>query len=112
MGKKGKLLEELVAAEEIHLERALHGLISQYLNLVGIFYVHSRFGKKSTCTPGTPDFVFAVNGQACAIECKTADGELSEDQDKAIAAMRKNGWAIEICTSIQQAIGFINRFKK
>jgi hypothetical protein len=112
MGKKGKLLEELVAKEEIHLEGALHGLISQYLNLRGIFFIHSRFGKKSTCTPGTPDFVFAINGQACAIEAKTADREPSKDQEEAIAKMRQNGWAIEVCTSIQQAIGFINRFKK
>ena len=112
MGKKGKLLEELVAKEKAHMERALHGLISQYLNLQGIFYVHSHFGKKSTCTPGTPDFVFAVNGQACAIEAKTADGELSLAQEQAILAMRVNGWAVEVCTSVQQAIGFINRFKK
>jgi hypothetical protein len=109
LGKKGALLEELVAKEQAHMEKTLHNLISQYLNLKGIFFIHSQFGKKTRSTPGVPDFVFSIAGHACAIEAKTENGELSRAQEEAITKMRCNGWSVEVCTSIQQAIGFINQ---
>lgn len=112
IGKTARTKIEIDADNAEKMETSLHNLIMQYMNLREIFYIHSTFGKRTRSTPGTPDFVFAINGQACAIEAKTADGELSEDQEKAIAAMRKCGWAVEVCTSIQQVIGFIKRFEK
>jgi hypothetical protein len=111
LGDAGKLMAERRAELDASMEKSLHNMLIQYLNLHNIFYIHSNMAKRSTATKGTPDFLFAIDGQACALECKTADGELSEDQEKAITAMRKNGWAIEVCTSIQQAIGFIQRFQ-
>lgn len=111
LGTFGKLNSERKAELDAMMEKSLHNLLSQYLNLHGIFYIHSNMAKRTRTTKGTPDFLFAINGQACAIECKRVDGELSEDQEKAIAAMRRNCWAVEICTSLEQAIGFIQRIK-
>jgi hypothetical protein len=112
LGKHGRIAPERKAELDAKMETTLHNLLMQYLQLQEIFYIHSQFGKRTRSTKGTPDFCFAINGQAMAIECKAEYGELSEDQEKAIERMRSNGWAIEICTTLGQAIGFIQRFKK
>ncbi len=112
LGKAGRISPERKAALDLTMEASLHNMVMQYLNLHEIFYIHSTFGKRTRSTKGTPDFCFAVNGQACAVELKTPSGELSPDQEQAIATMRKNGWAVEVATSLQQVIGFVARFQK
>jgi hypothetical protein len=112
LGKHGRIAPEREAALAVTMEKATHGLFMQYLRLNDIFFIHSNFAKASRSTPGTPDFCFCVNGQAMAVEFKTPTGRLSKDQERAIERMRSNGWAIEICTSLTEAIGFIQRFKK
>src|SRR5690349_20186852 len=44
-------------------------------------YIHARMDKKSTITPGACDFtLFLSQGRLLLVECKTADGDLSDDQ--------------------------------
>jgi len=112
LGRHGKLAPERQAQLDAVMEKNLHGLFSQYLRLNEVFYVHSDMSRRTRSTKGTPDYIFCVNGQACAVEFKTMTGRLSEDQEKAIAAMRHNFWAVEVCTSLEQAIAFVRRFMK
>lgn len=47
----------------------------------GWVYVHSNPTKKATNQPGTPDFIiYAAGGYVLNVECKTATGRLSKEQ--------------------------------
>ena len=63
--------------------------------------------RRRTGTKGAPDFLFSVDGRSCAIEAKFGDGETSPDQDKAIAAMRANGWRVAVVRSLEEVIAFL-----
>ncbi len=113
-GRDGMLPVERKAELDATLEASTHNQFIQWCNLHGIFYIHSNMRKKSTTTKGLPDFCIAIDGQAVAVEFKTMDGSLSEDQEKAIDKMRGgiNQWRVEVCTSLEQAIAFVGRFRK
>lgn len=85
---------------QIKNEKELQKQIYQFLNLRSIFPIWHRMDKRSHCTPGTPDFVFAVRGQAIGIEAKTETGKLSAEQIAAHKMMESNGWLIAIVRSI------------
>jgi len=88
-------------------ERELQKLIASYLMQRGIVFCRPAMHKRSTITTGWPDFTFAVNGQACAIEAKFSGGRLSADQERAIEEMRRNGWKVAVVYSLAGVIDFL-----
>ncbi|MDE2107544.1 MAG: VRR-NUC domain-containing protein, partial [Patescibacteria group bacterium] len=63
----------------------------------GWVYVHSNPTKKATNRPGTPDFIiYASNGHVLNVECKTAAGRLSKEQQKFRADIAKLGHVYHI----------------
>ena len=53
--------------------------------------------------PITGDLIFAVNGRAVALEVKLPGCNPTEDQVKMMAAMKDNGWRVEVVRSLDEA---------
>lgn len=109
MGKVGVTTREAHEIREARTERELQKQISNLLRLHGIWFAQSRFDRKTTNVVGTPDFLFSVVTAAgysvpVAWEIKTATGRLGEDQERCHAAMRKNGWRVEVIRSYDDAM--------
>lgn len=98
---------ERIAKEDAKLERELHKLISQELNRRQIPFIHSRTDKKTTQQKGIPDFVFVINGQPFAVECKTAVGALTKEQESILTDMKKSGWTVSVCRSFVEFLTVI-----
>lgn len=69
------------ALAEAGKELELHNQIIRECRRRGWVYVHSNPTKKATNQPGTPDFIiYASGGHVLNVECKTATGRLSKEQ--------------------------------
>jgi hypothetical protein len=67
-----------------------------------------RMDRKSTAPIGTPDFIFAVHGRACAVEVKTPEGVLSDEQRCTGFHMIQDGWVYKIAHSEAEFLEFLN----
>jgi hypothetical protein len=102
-GKAGKTREEIVKEVGAKLEREIQSDVIAFLRQRGIEVICSRFGKRTTTKSGTPDLIFAVNGQAVAWELKTKDGTCSHEQEQMRDRLVANGWRWEVIRSVQEA---------
>src|SRR5947207_5398930 len=113
-------------------EKELHQKIRTLLDHHDIVYFESRMDKKTTQRKGVPDFLFAVDpgnsgslaypfnagdvtiperhtsminlGAACAWECKTETGKLSEEQRAMLTKMNfspPNCWRTAVIRTVQ-----------
>ena len=92
-------------------EIQLQSQIAKLLDRLGIVYIKSRTDKRATNTPGTPDFIFAVEAGlyrifACAWEIKLPNKKLRADQEKMRERMTTspNAWRYAVITSLDEAI--------
>ena len=60
--------------------------------------------RATTNNPGTPDFLFAIKGQAVALEAKLPGRVPSIEQLKMLTALSSNGWICRVVHSIDEAI--------
>jgi hypothetical protein len=102
MGKGGRTMAEANAVADSKSERELQRLLGEYLRKWGIPYNVSRFDKKTTGTPGWPDFTFPFKGKFYALECKSEEGKLSEDQENCERAIKANGGEYHVIRKLQQ----------
>lgn len=107
LGKAGVSKAEAEARFIARNERQLQRLIAKELNRREIWFHRAAMHKKTTGTLGTPDFLFALNGAACAIEVKFAAGRLRSDQEQAIEQMTSNGWRCAVVYTFQEFIKFL-----
>jgi hypothetical protein len=91
LGKAGRTMSEAFAVSEARSEKELQTQVAQWLSLRGYWFARSRMDKRTGNTLGCPDFLVAVNGRFVAIECKSATGKLSADQEAARESLQKNG---------------------
>lgn len=83
---------EPVETADRRAEKELHRDILDECQRRGWFVIHSRMDRKTTTCPGCPDFViFAENGRAFTIECKTRRHKLTTPQHGTAAWLRKLG---------------------
>lgn len=92
------------------LEKEMHNGFINELNRRGILYVHSRMDKKATIKSGWPDFSLFRDGLTIFIEFKVPGNKTSEAQDKCIESLRDNAFIVHVCTSLKDAIDYINSF--
>lgn len=104
LGKAGMTADEAAAKQEVRLERELHDLIGQLLNRNGITYGHALTHKKSTYTPGWPDFTFAVQGVPCVWEVKLPGEPLDPAQEEIRRGLLANGWHYAIIRLYGEAV--------
>jgi len=99
--------EDAAAAFVPKSEGDLQDLIAKDLTRRGIWFDCDAMHKKRTGPKGTPDFLFCVNGQACAVEAKFGKGTLSPEQRETIPAMTANGWRIAVVRSYREFKEFL-----
>ena len=99
------------------LESELHEQIESWCRRQDpqVPYGHARMDRKSTYTPGFPDFVLFLPGpgrKTLLIECKAGDNDLSEDQAKFKAACEAVGHPVFIVRTYDQFLGIVNETMK
>ncbi len=107
LGKAGMTIAEAIQKAINKSEGDLQKQISNWLDLHDIAFYRAAMHKKTTGRVGWPDFTFAINGRACAIEAKFDHGDTSDEQKKTIAAMRTNGWCVAVVRSLSEVIEFM-----
>lgn len=103
LGKAGMTTEEAGAAFVAKRESELQSQIEQMLSREGIYVVRQRTDRKSTVRIGTPDLLFAVNGQAVAWEVKMPKQHPRPEQVAAMEHMARNGWRVAVIHSYDEA---------
>lgn len=93
-------------------EKELQEQIKSLLHHRGIVFLCSKFGKKSTIKKGWPDFTFAINGKACAVEVKTGNNDLDPEQITVIRQMESNGWAVIVVRDLLTFKQFLDEMEK
>ena len=111
LGKAGRTYSEVCAAKAVRNEADLQKQVRQLLNLNCCAVLQAPQGKASRMPAGWPDFTFSLNGRACAIECKTATGVVSPDQDAMIRKMVQDRWLVCIARSLNDAATFVKQIK-
>lgn len=89
-------------------ERQLQDLIADYLRLRGICFYRARMDKPTTGRVGWPDFTFALNGQAWALEVKVGDAKPTEAQQATMMAMQTDGWMVRVVRSVDEVRAIVN----
>ena len=107
LGKSGRTYSEVVQESEIRNESDLQKQVRQLLNLNCCAILQAPQGRASRLPKGWPDFTFAIRGQACAIECKTATGVLSPDQSETLSKLTQDGWRVCVARNLNDAANFI-----
>lgn len=108
LGKHGMTAEDAAAAFDVRSERDLQKQIANLLRLRGIWFSWARMDRATTNMLGTPDFLFARAGQACAMEVKFGKGKLRVEQERAVLEMERNGWCVAVVRSVEEAREFLN----
>lgn len=107
LGKAGMTAKENIEAGELRSEKDLQKLIANELLRRGIWFTRSAMNKRTTNTVGTPDFLFAIGGRACAVEVKFGNGQVRTEQRLAMSEMKLNGWAVEVVRSFEEFRDFL-----
>jgi len=89
--------------EEWKNEKQMQDFIETFLTEQGTAAIRSRMDRKTSNQCGTPDFLFAIKGQAVAFECKLPGRKLTEAQEKMIRKMTENGWRCYVINSYDEA---------
>ncbi len=84
--------------------KSIHNPFVAWLKAEGICYLRARSDKRSTISPGWPDFSIFVAGRALFIECKDIGGKLSADQQLVHDQLRKAGMSVRIAFSLQECV--------
>jgi hypothetical protein len=85
------------------LEGDLHDKILAECDRRLWYPIHSRMDRPTTNGKGVCDFIIAADkGQTFYIECKSATGKLSGDQQIFITWMKRLGHPVHVVTSFQQ----------
>ena len=105
------IVKAKVAKSDLKRERDLQIQVVSWLRLRGHTVMWSAMHRKLTCTFGWPDITFAVCGRAVALECKLPGEQPTEDQKRVMAGLAKDGWAVKIVHSLDEARAFIESVK-
>lgn len=111
LGKAGKTNDEIAVEQAVKSERQLQDNISRLLRIRGIAFFRQRMDRRTTGTVGQPDFLFAINGHACAFEAKMPDNHPTKEQLDVHRAMRANGWSVWLIYSEREAVDVLNELE-
>jgi hypothetical protein len=86
---------------EAELQRACEQWLMQH----GIEYLH--LSPRAREHRGWPDLTYCLpGGIACAVELKSANGTVSEDQAACLARMEANGWRVAVIRSLAEFVAW------
>lgn len=92
------------------LEKDEQRSFANWLLLHELPFVWHSTAKRSTATPGTPDFIVGVSGVTLWIEFKRAQAELSEDQEKFRVLLERQKIRLFVCYSAFEAIQLLEHY--
>lgn len=111
LGKAGATISEIAEKVTIKREKELQERCAGLLVIRNIAFFRQPMHKRALLQRGTPDFLFAVKGRACGVECKLPGQYPTEEQELCMEHMRVNGWHIAIVTSEQAFLDFLNEME-
>ena len=88
---------------EARLQAACEAWLSQH----GIEYLH--LSPRAREKRGWPDLTFALGGRACAVELKSATGQLSQDQKELLDRLAGNGWLVAVCRELSEFTEWVRK---
>jgi hypothetical protein len=107
LGPAGLLAEEALALRESKDELNDHRNYIQYLQLVGLEFVHSNPVKRPTIEVGFPDFgVFGPGSRVLFLEFKRGKNTLTDEQKAVRRRLELAGCRYEVAYSLAEAIGY------
>lgn len=95
--------DHLFTGDGVDRESKLHDQIFVECSRRGWIALHGSTAHRAMRTIGEPDFtILADNGRVFFIECKTATGKLSTEQQGMIAWAAKLGHTVHVVRSFEQ----------
>jgi sulfite reductase beta subunit-like hemoprotein len=99
----GKRVDVALVGEVAKHERDLHAQIFDECRRRGWIAFHGSMAERTHRTAGEPDFIILTDDKrALMVECKTATGKLSTEQQAMIAHAAKLGHMIHVVRSMQE----------
>ena len=98
--------EEREANQVVKLEKELHDGFKQWLRLNSIPYIYGGGGRRSTMTPGWPDFTCLRMGRAVCIEFKVKGNKPQPIQLSCMQQLDSAGVIYLISYTLEDAIAF------
>jgi hypothetical protein len=95
-----KTAEYLKDVEDALNERDLQDQVARFLRIENVYFLQQPFGKKTTATPGTPDFLICYRELFIACECKVGANDLTTEQEIEQARIKKSGGVYLVCRSL------------
>ena len=102
MGKAGRTMPEIEAANVAKSEKKLQSLIAEYLRMRGIYYNQQPFGRRSLAPSGWPDFVLPWHGEFIALEVKVGTNRQSAEQIDAELRIKATGGKYYVVRSLDE----------
>ena len=107
-----KTAPDKASHEDVKSEKILQIQIEQYLGHKGITAIRSRMDRKTSNQVGTPDFMFAVEGRACAYEAKLPHHKLSTEQEEMRRKLEADGWHYVVVRHLDDVIADLHLHRK
>lgn len=85
-------------------ESQLHQAFMAWLDKLQVPYRHDRTDKRTVTTVGEPDFLICWMSHCLFIEFKVGKNQLSAEQEKRIAYLRRSGNKVVVARSLEEAI--------
>jgi hypothetical protein len=99
----GKTMSRPITNDSVEDESDLHNAIIDYCKSKGWQYLHGSMAHKTFRTLGECDFqILANGGRFFLVECKSASGKLSLDQQGFIAHAARNGHTVHVIRSMDE----------
>lgn len=88
-------------------EKALQEQVANWLRQHNVWFCRSRMDRKTSNGLGTPDFLFAwpcneAGAIPVGVECKSATGKLTPDQERVRCEMHECGWFHFVIRSLSE----------
>ena len=102
-----EIINRAAAKSDAKREKDLQWSIVSWLRLRGFTVLWSRTDRKFTGTVGWPDITLSIKGRATALECKLPGQQPTQDQQRVMAGMVKDGWAVKVICTLDEARFFV-----
>jgi hypothetical protein len=95
---------------ELKLHADFNNFLHRHKDQIALVY-HANPSRKSTITPGAPDYqILSNSGATCFLEFKVGTNKLSPEQEVIIGRLRKAGFPVLVTGDYDEAIQFAQNY--
>jgi hypothetical protein len=109
LGRAGFTREESTQAFIAGEERKLKKLVTNYLNMRGVWFFEQRMDRRTRGRRGVPDILACICGRFVAIELKVAGSKLSAEQEREGKRIEECGGRFLIVRRLEDVIAELSR---